>query len=178
MRRKLLGLAIGMLLLSYAAVPAGAATPGLGIDVLSNRADVISAGDALVEVKVPAGVDPAKVKVFDDSRDVTSSFAPRLNQRFEGLVTGLSLGRNVLTASAPGANEREHRRHRPPERRAGLLGATGPALGLPVRRRRRPVQPARELRVSVQVDGDRRSSPPTTRRARRPTSPRRRPTRA
>ena len=58
MRRKLLGLAIGILLLSYAAVPAGAATPSLGIDVVSNRADLISAGDALVEVNVPAGVEP------------------------------------------------------------------------------------------------------------------------
>ena len=106
MRRKLLGLAIGtLLLLLCAAVPAGAATPSLGIDVLSNRADVISAGEALVDVKVPAGVNPAKVRVLDDGRDVTGSFAVRANGRFEGLVTGLSLGRNVLTARASGAKD-------------------------------------------------------------------------
>jgi hypothetical protein len=101
MRRKLVVLAVGVLL--GVVVPAEAAAPTLGIDVLSNRADVISAGDALVEVKIPAGVSPAKVRVYDDGRDVTSSFAIRPNGRFEGLVTGLSIGRNVLTASAQGA---------------------------------------------------------------------------
>jgi hypothetical protein len=101
MRRKLVVLAVGVLL--GLVVPAEAAAPTLGIDVLSNRADVISAGDALVEVRIPAGVSPSKVRVYDDGRDVTSSFAIRPNGRFEGLVTGLSIGRNVLTASAQGA---------------------------------------------------------------------------
>jgi hypothetical protein len=97
------GIALVLGLLACAATPAEAAAPSLGIDVLSNRADVISAGDALVEVKIPAGVSPSKVRVFDDARDVTSSFAVRPNGRFEGLVSGLSVGRNVLTASAQGA---------------------------------------------------------------------------
>jgi hypothetical protein len=100
MGRKLVVLAVGVLLLATA--PVAAAAPSLGIDVLSNRADVISAGDALVEVKIPAGVRPADVHVFDDSREVTSSFAIRSNGRFEGLVTGLSVGRNVLTARSAG----------------------------------------------------------------------------
>jgi hypothetical protein len=99
------GAALVLGLLACAAAPAEAAAPSLGIDVLSNRADVISAGDTLVEVKVPAGVSPSKVRVFDDGRDVTSSFAVRPNGRFEGLVTGLSLGRNVLTAKAQGAKD-------------------------------------------------------------------------
>ena len=81
-------------LLACAVAPAGAAAPTLGIDVLSNRADVISAGDALVEVKIPAGVSPSKVRVTDDGRDVTSSFAVRANGRFEGLVSGLSCNRS------------------------------------------------------------------------------------
>ena len=59
----------------------------LGIDVLSNRADVISAGDALVG-SGSRRRDPAKVRVFDDGRDVTSAFALRPNGRFEGLVDG------------------------------------------------------------------------------------------
>ena len=96
-------LSVGVML--WCVAPAGAATPSLGIEVLSNRAEVISAGDALVAVKIPAGVAPSKVRVFDDSRDVTSAFAVRANGRFEGLVTGLSLGRNVLTARAQGARE-------------------------------------------------------------------------
>jgi hypothetical protein len=84
---------------------ASAAPATLGITVLSDRADVISAGDALVEVKIPAGISPSKVRVFDDARDVTSAFALRSNGRFEGLVTGLSLGSNVLTARAQGAKD-------------------------------------------------------------------------
>jgi hypothetical protein len=103
MRRKLLLLALGLLLLGSA--PAEAAAPSLGIEVLSNRADVISAGDALVEVRIPAGVNTSKLRVYDDERDVTGAFAVRPNGRFEGLVTGLSIGRNVLAARAPGAKD-------------------------------------------------------------------------
>ncbi len=77
------------------------AAGALKIDVLSNRADLISAGDALVAVDLPAGVDPAKVKVTDDGKDVTNAFAMRPNGRFEGLVTGLDVGTNLLKVSAP-----------------------------------------------------------------------------
>jgi hypothetical protein len=79
------------------AVPAG-----LAVEVLSNRADIISGGDALVAVKLPDGVDASRVRVTIGSRDVTSAFAPRPDGRFEGLLTGLADGRNVVTASAPG----------------------------------------------------------------------------
>ena len=52
-------------MLPSAAVPAAgakvpAATSTLKIDVLSNRADLISEGDALVQIEVPSGVDPAR----------------------------------------------------------------------------------------------------------------------
>jgi hypothetical protein len=97
MRRMLGLLVVGLLLCS--AAPATAGTPNLGIEVLSNRADVVSAGDVLVAVKY-SGVNLNKVRVFDDSRDVTSAFAIRANGRFEGLVTGLSLGPNVLSVRA------------------------------------------------------------------------------
>jgi len=104
MRRTTLALAaIGVAL--CCAAPANAAAPSLGIDVISNRADVISGGNALVAVNLPAGVDVAKVRVLDDGRDITSTFAVRANGRYEGRVTGLSLGPNVLTASAPGAKD-------------------------------------------------------------------------
>jgi Tannase-like family of unknown function (DUF6351) len=101
MPRKLVVLALGALLLLAVAEPAQAAS-SLEIKVLSNRADIISAGDALVEVKIPAGTSTSSVRVYDDGRDVTSSFARRTNGRYEGLVTGLSVGPNVLTAKAPG----------------------------------------------------------------------------
>ena len=87
-------------------VPGAArALPTLHIDVLSDRADLISGGDALVAVDLPTGADPSAVHVTAGARDVTSQFATRANGRFEGLVTGLELGPNVLTAALPGATD-------------------------------------------------------------------------
>lgn len=71
------------------------------IQVLSNRADLISAGDALIAVDA-AGVNPQRIRVTVDGRDVTDAFALRPNGRFEGLVTGLSEGQNVVRARVPG----------------------------------------------------------------------------
>jgi hypothetical protein len=65
------------------------------IHVLSNRADLISAGDALVEI-VGAGSSP---KVMLNGADISSQFAMRPNGRVMGLVTGLNLGQNTLTAA-------------------------------------------------------------------------------
>ena len=45
--------------------------------VLSNRADLISGGDALVEVVLPDKTDPASVKVTLNGSDITSAFAVR-----------------------------------------------------------------------------------------------------
>ena len=68
------------------------------INVLSNRADLISGGDALVEVVLPAGVTTSAVSVDVDGRSVTGSFASRPDGRFAGLITGLRVGPNVVTA--------------------------------------------------------------------------------
>ncbi|PYN94804.1 MAG: hypothetical protein DMD91_26995 [Candidatus Rokuibacteriota bacterium] len=84
--------------------PAPAATSApLEIKVLSNRADLISGGDALVEIALPPGVLSANVRVDVDGRDVTSAFAVRPNGRFMGLVEGLAVGDNVVSARAKGA---------------------------------------------------------------------------
>jgi Tannase-like family of unknown function (DUF6351) len=90
-------------LVALLAGPATAsAAPGLKIDVISNRADLISAGDALVAVD--GAVDPSTIQVTEDGRDITGAFATRPNGRFEGLVTGLDVGPNELRATAPGAD--------------------------------------------------------------------------
>ena len=93
--------------LSVLATGAGTAlgaTDPLTIKVLSNRADLISAGDALVEVMPPSGVDAGRIAVSVGGRDVTSQFAVRLNGRFMALLDGLKSGESVLSASAPGAS--------------------------------------------------------------------------
>jgi hypothetical protein len=103
MRRNVVVLVLGLLVLGLGATPANASKPSLFIDVVSNRADVISGGDALVEVKVPARVNASSIRVFLRTRDITRDFALRPNGRYEGVVTGLTIGRNVLKATAPGA---------------------------------------------------------------------------
>jgi len=70
--------------------------------VLSNRADLISGGDALVEIKWPAGTDTTSAQVALNGVSVKSSFALR-DGRYMGLVTGLNNGDNLLTAQVPGA---------------------------------------------------------------------------
>jgi hypothetical protein len=86
------------LLLALLCVPAPASAADVRIDVLSNRADLVAGGDALVEVVLPPGTRPADVRVDDDGRDVTPAFALRPDGRFYGLVTGMDNGRNVLRA--------------------------------------------------------------------------------
>lgn len=71
------------------------------IEVLSNRADLVSGDRALVAVHLPAATDPAKVQVRLGTRDITGAFAVRPNGQYEGLVTGLQVGPNVLTALVP-----------------------------------------------------------------------------
>ena len=67
--------------------------------VLSNRADLVSGGNALVQVVLPNRVDPSTVRVSLDGIDVTSMFAVRPNGAYEGVVTGLANGANDLMAS-------------------------------------------------------------------------------
>ncbi|MEA2245812.1 MAG: hypothetical protein QOH46_341, partial [Solirubrobacteraceae bacterium] len=47
------------------------ARPKLAISMLSNRAELISGGDALVAIDVPRGIRVGKVRVTAGGRDVT-----------------------------------------------------------------------------------------------------------
>jgi hypothetical protein len=71
------------------------------IHVLSNRADLISGGDALVAIDLPENVDPSGVRVYLNGQSIDGAFAVRANGRYEGLVTGLQDGDNALYASLP-----------------------------------------------------------------------------
>ncbi|HEV2981966.1 MAG TPA: DUF6351 family protein [Solirubrobacteraceae bacterium] len=77
-----------------------AAKEQLAVHLLSNRADLISGPEALASVALPANVAPSSVKVTLNGKNVTSEFALRPNGSFEGLVTGLKLGKDVLAAKA------------------------------------------------------------------------------
>lgn len=71
------------------------------IKVLSSRPDTVSGGDALVAIDLPSSANAASLKVRVSGRDVTSSFS-RKGRAMIGLVSGLSLGRNVVTAAVGG----------------------------------------------------------------------------
>ena len=85
-----------------------AVTPGPGsavpeqrgtvrIEVLSNRADLVSGGDVLVRITAPRRA--GKLRVTLDGRDVSRKFRSRSTV----LLRGLDHGRNVLVASAGSA---------------------------------------------------------------------------
>ena len=87
--RSIVALVLAAAALLLAAAPVQAAE----IRVLSNRADIISGGDALVQV------EPAGAKVAVDGKDVTSRFAQRPDGRYVGLIEGLPLGDSQITAA-------------------------------------------------------------------------------
>jgi hypothetical protein len=92
---------------SDAGVPvADAATAELPVQIktLSNRADMISGGDALVELVLPVGTTADHLHVTLGSADISSAFAARAGGRILGLVTGLADGVNTLTADLGGAD--------------------------------------------------------------------------
>ncbi|HWG94503.1 MAG TPA: DUF6351 family protein, partial [Mycobacteriales bacterium] len=81
------------------ALPASSAPTGVvTIEVLSGRGDLVTGGDALLRVTLPDGASADGLRVDDDGRDVTSAFRAG-DGGLLGLVTGLDLGRNTVTAT-------------------------------------------------------------------------------
>jgi hypothetical protein len=68
------------------------------IATLSTRADLVTGGEALIRIGLPAGTRPGDVRVTLRGRNISSAFAVRTGGAFEGLVTGLRLGKNLLKA--------------------------------------------------------------------------------
>ena len=79
---------------------AGAATDVV-VKVLSNRADLLSGGTALVEVVLPAGTSAAGLQVTVNGGDVSNQFALRADGRVLGLVAGLPERTSRLVAALP-----------------------------------------------------------------------------
>jgi hypothetical protein len=71
------------------------------IKVLSTRADLVSGDEALVQILLPPGAKASSTRLNVNGRDLTGEFAMRSNGKFEGLVTWLANGPNVLTAQLP-----------------------------------------------------------------------------
>jgi hypothetical protein len=82
------------------------------VRALSTRADLVSGGDVLIEVVVPAGTDLEKVTVKAGARDVTAAFTPG-GPGLRGLVSGLPLGASTITATTPSGGARLEVRNAP-----------------------------------------------------------------
>ncbi|GAC1444110.1 MAG: DUF6351 family protein [Mycobacteriales bacterium] len=100
-RRSRIALAVSPALLATALVlPAHATVSGSGsavvIKVLSGRADLVSGKEALTEIVLPDGVRSAVVHL--NEVDVSRQFAFRPNGKYEANLTGLTLGRDEVTA--------------------------------------------------------------------------------
>jgi hypothetical protein len=87
-----------------AAGPASASTGGPKIKVLSNRADLVSGGDAFVRATLPSGARPSELQLTAGGRDVTDVLTPAGKGAMEGVVKGLRVGRNVLIARLAGGD--------------------------------------------------------------------------
>ena len=73
------------------------------IRTVNNRADLISGGDALVEVTAPPGtVNSGVLKVTRNGVDVTAAFSQTGKGTVVGLVTGLANGENLIEATVRG----------------------------------------------------------------------------
>jgi EmrB/QacA subfamily drug resistance transporter len=100
--------------LAAAAISTAAAAPSrragaITIATLSTRADLVTGGEALVRIGLPAGTRPRDVRVTLHGRNVSPAFAVRSDGAFEGLVTGLRLGKNLLQALLPDGSGAELR---------------------------------------------------------------------
>jgi len=84
--------------------PQGVLPPfNFDIKTLSNRADLISDGDALVQVTAPKNVPMKKVTLILNDKDVTASFvADPEAGTFRGVLTGLVVGANTFIADSNG----------------------------------------------------------------------------
>jgi hypothetical protein len=104
--------------LAAALVPAAAAAgtgPPTGkhleLSVVSSRPELVSGGDARVEVAVPDKIALGAVTVELKGADVTAAFGPdpEGNHQLEGVVTGLPEGPSTLVASVgKGTSRQEH----------------------------------------------------------------------
>ena len=90
--------AAALLTTGLLAEPATAADPAAAVTVatLSNRADLVSGGDVVVEVATATPATDLAVRV--GGRDVTSAFHAVDATHFQGLLTGLADGPNLVTA--------------------------------------------------------------------------------
>ena len=64
----------------------------------------MSGGDAMIEIVLPKDASAAGLKVEVGGRDLSAAFAVRADGRIKGLLTGLAVGDNIVTAQTDSAS--------------------------------------------------------------------------
>src|SRR3954469_15096022 len=98
----LLALSVVALAAMAGVVPASSPTAAPRIKVLSNRADLVSGGDALVRVKLPRGVKASRLELTAGRRNVTRVLKREGGRRLFGVIRRLRTGSVPLTAAIQG----------------------------------------------------------------------------
>ena len=100
----LAALSVSVAVVATVAASAKVAASGqFEILTLSNRADHVSGGDALVEVRVPGTVPLHQVTLWLNGLDVTAAFHTDTAARtMRGVLTGLEVGQNEFLADSNG----------------------------------------------------------------------------
>lgn len=96
--------ALGVLLMWGSVASAQQQGQDVQIRVLSGRAELVSGGDALVEVTLPPNASAADASITVDGRDVKAAFRGGDSAgSLVGLVDGLRVGRSVLRVTSGAA---------------------------------------------------------------------------
>jgi hypothetical protein len=74
------------------------------VQVLSNRADLLSGDDVLIDVTLPSSVDSHAVTMALNGNDVSGVFTPTASGALRGLVIGLAEGENTFSVQFPGGS--------------------------------------------------------------------------
>jgi hypothetical protein len=102
---RVLSLLLSGFLLTALIVTGAEPAPDTNFEILtlSNRADLISGGNALLEVRVPKTVPLKKVTLWLNGKEVTAAFQTDAEARtMRGVVTGLVIGENEFLADSNG----------------------------------------------------------------------------
>jgi len=84
-----------VVMLSIALTNVASGAPSVEIKILSSKADMVSGGDALVQIT--GTIETEKISVWANGREVTSAFhGSSRTQTLIGLVEGLTVGKNRL----------------------------------------------------------------------------------
>lgn len=104
MKKAILLLPLLLLAASFAVIhDSSKSSASLEIKVLSSRPDMVSGGDALIEIKAPSGTEPNQVTLQLNSKDVSNLLHPDPETgSLRALVGGVVNGKNILHAAVKG----------------------------------------------------------------------------